>query len=112
MLLEHRCSLREAELYGQMLTCAHGHYEFWEEWRNGARPVPDGFASLVATSDYEEWPRGRVVYDPGNQRFILYADAQILRRPSLVKAIRAIFGLPPDRTSTKSDGHYRSTKRL
>jgi hypothetical protein len=63
-----------------MLTCAHGHYEVWGQWQNGSRPVRAGFAPLVAASEYEEWPRGRVVYDPDNQRFILYADGQILRR--------------------------------
>ena len=111
-LVEHRCSLKEAELYGRMLTCAHGHYDVWEGWQSGSRPVRTGFASLVGASEYEEWPRGRVVYHPDNQRFILYADAQILRRPCLIKVIHETFGLPPDRTLTKADGHYQSTRRL
>lgn len=111
-LLQHRCSLKDAEMYGRMLTCAHGHYEVWGQWQNGSRPVRAGFAPLVAGSEYDEWPRGRVVYDPNDKRFVLYADERILRRPSLVKAIREIFGLAADRTSTKGDHHYQSTRRL
>lgn len=93
-----RCSLKDAELYGRVLTCADGHYEVWEEWQAGFRPVGKDLAALVAMSEYEEWPRGRVVHDPNNRRFILHADAQILRRSSLVKASARHSGLPPDRT--------------
>ncbi|MCU1235420.1 MAG: hypothetical protein JWP63_3387 [Candidatus Solibacter sp.] len=63
-----------------MLTCSHGHYDIWEQWHRGSALVREGFASLVARSEYEEWPRGRVVYDADRERFILYADAQILER--------------------------------
>lgn len=63
-------------------------------------------------SEYEEWPRGRVVYDPDSEHFILYADAQILLRPALIRAIRQRFVLPTDRTIVKSDNHYRSTMKL
>ncbi len=30
---DHQCSLKEAEPYGAMLTCPHGHYDVWEQWR-------------------------------------------------------------------------------
>src|SRR5438874_1360018 len=98
ILLEHRCSLQDAEVYGRMLTCPHGHYEVWDQWQNGAIPVRAGFASLIAASEYEEWPRGRIVYNADSQRFILYADAQILRRPVLLAAIHQSFGLRRDCT--------------
>lgn len=111
-LLEHRCSLKQGEVYGRMLTCAHGHYEVWGQWQDGSRPVRASFAPLVKASEYEEWPRGRVVYDPDNRLFFLYADVQILRRQGLVKAILEMFGLPLNRTLTKTDGHYQSTRRL
>ena len=25
--------MKEAEPYGAMLTCPHGHYDVWEQWR-------------------------------------------------------------------------------
>jgi hypothetical protein len=67
---------------------------------------------VVQTHEYEEWPRGRVVYDPDIQRFILYADAQILRRPRLMNLMFSLFELPQDRMLTHSDSHYRSTRKL
>jgi hypothetical protein len=105
-LMDHRCSLKEAEPYGSMLTCPHGHYETWEQWRKADGPA------AIAESEYEEWPRGRVVHDTEGDRFILYADAQILREPTLINAIHERFGLPIDRTAAKRDSHYRSTQRL
>jgi hypothetical protein len=89
-----------------MLTCPHGHYEVWEKWRKA------GGGPAIAASEYEEWPRGRIVYDRERYRFILYADQQILRDPALMNAIRERFGLAMDRTDQKWDDHYRSTRRL
>jgi hypothetical protein len=105
-LLDHRCSLKEAAPYGTMLTCPHGHYEVWEQWREAR-----GRAAIVAF-EYEEWPRGRIVYSTEHERFILYADTQILRDPALMTAIYARFGLSIERTDPKRDNHYRSTRRL
>src|SRR5687767_7393023 len=86
-IVDHRCSLKEAEPYGTMLTCPHGHYEVWEGWRKvGGRPA-------ITASEYEEWPRGRIVFDSESERFILYADTQILGDPALMTAIRERFRL-------------------
>jgi hypothetical protein len=112
ILFEHRCSLNEAEPYGSMLTCAHGHYDVWEQWRKNIATRSAGVTSPIAMSEYEEWPRGRIVYDTESERFVLYADAQILRRPVLIAAIHEKFGLPTDRTDAKPDNHYRSTRQL
>jgi hypothetical protein len=84
ILLDHRCLLGDTENYGDMLTCPHGHYDLWEQWRRGAGEIPDVARGLVAASEYEEWPRGRIVYDTIHQRFTCYADAKILRRADLL----------------------------
>jgi hypothetical protein len=52
-IVDHRCSLKEAEPYGTMLTCPHGHYEVWEQWREA------GGRAAIAESEYEEWIRWR-----------------------------------------------------
>jgi hypothetical protein len=115
VLLDHRCPISEAEPYGDMLTCPHGHYEVWEQWRTNARNERSGLAFLIATAEYEEWPRGRIVYSSPHDRFVLYADAQILSRPDLLTIIHERFGSRVDRkqtTQTMPDSHYVSTKRL
>jgi hypothetical protein len=114
VLLDHRCPLAEAEPYGDMLTCPHGHYQVWEQWRN-LRGYGSVLPAFVALDEYEEWPRGRIVYSALNNRFHLYADAQILCRPNLLKIIHERFGLPSGRTQmpqTNRDSHYVSTRRL
>jgi hypothetical protein len=114
IILDHRCPTSEAERYGDMLTCPHGHYEMWEGWRRDASNLLPAIASIIRTCEYEEWPRGRVVCTADTYRFILYADTQILRRSALVAEIRKTFGLPESRTEIegKEDSHYRSTRRL
>ena len=115
VLLDHRCPISESEPYGDMLTCPHGHYEVWEQWRKDARNDRSALAFLIATDEYEEWPRGRIVYSSPHDRFVLYADAQILSRPDLLAIIHERFGLRADRTQMtqpKRDSHYVSTRRL
>ena len=112
ILVDHRCSLQDAERYGGMLTYPLGHHEVWDQWRKrmAGREVP--VLSIVAMNEYEEWPRGRVVFDTERERFIVYADAQILGRSALLSAIHESFGLPTGRTDAKWDDHYRWTRRL
>jgi hypothetical protein len=112
VLLDHRCPIAEAEPYGDMLTCPHGHYEVWEQWRKDARNGRSGLDLLVATDEYEEWPRGRVVYSSPHDRFVVYADAQILCRPDLLTIVHERFGLRADGGQTMRDSHYVSTRRL
>ena len=115
VLLDHRCPISEAEPYGNMLTCPHGHYEVWEQWRNNARNDRPGLSFLIATDEYEEWPRGRIVYSSPHDHFVLYADAQILSRADLLVIIHERFGLLADRTQLAppmGDSHYVSTRRL
>jgi hypothetical protein len=112
VLLDHRCPIAEAEPYGDMLTCPHGHYEVWEQWRRTTGKDRPGLDSFLATNEYEEWPRGRIVYSSPEDHFVLYADAQILRRPDLLAAIYERFGLRPYRTHEMGDSHYISTRRL
>jgi hypothetical protein len=98
VLLDHRCPISGAEPYGGMLR--------------SDRP---GLDSPIAMDEYEEWPRGRIVYSSLHNHFVLYADAQILNRPDLLTVIYQRFGLTADRmqeTHAKRDSQYVSTRRL
>ena len=75
LLMAHRCALAAAEEYGDFITCPHGHLEVWEGWR--ARCAADRVAAVVRDAEYEEWPRGRVVFNSIKTQFIVYADKQI-----------------------------------
>ena len=107
-LLVDRSTLKEAEVYGERLTHAGGHYERWNSWQKlgakwlRARGIPDD----IILTEYDEWPRGRIVYEIGPQRFIIYADRRILTTPALDHLVLA-FHLSECRVLTSPDPHYR-----
>jgi len=104
----HTCTLAAAEACRNRLGCPAGHYETWAAWRCG-RPKPSLLLALTgATAAYEAWPRGRIVFDRPTQRFIIYADRQLLA-PHRLARITAHFHLPPARTVAHTDPHYRNT---
>jgi hypothetical protein len=108
VLLIDRSTLDEAEPYGDCITHAQGHYERWQEWQvlGSAELRTRGCPLAIASTEYDEWPRGRIVYETPQRRFILYADRR-LQRPNMISAIKQAFGLSDVETLVKSDSHYR-----
>jgi hypothetical protein len=109
LLVAHRCALADAEEYGDFLTCPHGHYDFWESWRAGC--PPDGIAGIVRDAEYEEWPRGRVVFNSVQGQFIVHGDRQVFKY-WLQGRVLERFGIPAERVAFMKDGHYQSTRKL
>ena len=111
-LLAHPCALADAEPYGECLTCPAGHHEIWAAWRRGQPKPPLALlAPIIVRDEYEHWPRGRIVYEPTPNRFVVYADRQLLTPPWLAR-IMTLVHLPPDRTTARSDLHYRNTRAI
>jgi hypothetical protein len=110
-LLVHTITLAEAETYGDCLTCPLSHIDAWEATKRGARlltPLDSPTRAIIATSEYEEWPRGRVVFESIAQRFVVYVDQQAF---PYAKKIREVLHLHND-ALLKTDMHYRNAKRL
>ena len=104
--------LKEAEEYGDCLTFAEGHYETWQAWREGVlclNPPSSELHRAIVLSEYEEWPRGRVVYERTPAYFVVYADRQSFPHQS---RILEAFRLPAERTRMLTDSHYQSTRRI
>jgi hypothetical protein len=101
--------LDEAEPYGDFLTHPRGHYEVWEAWRNLRKSdLADlGIPETIRAGEYEEFPRGRVVYEPQTRQFTIYADRK-LQTENLLKRIALALGLESQRWIIRSDAHYRS----
>jgi hypothetical protein len=85
-----------------------GHYETWDHWRRD-RTVDPALRALVRSYEYEDWPRGRIVFDRSRNLFILYADRKLLT-PAMTARIETQFHLPEERTEIQSDLHYKSTE--
>src|ERR1700689_2604442 len=71
--------LSEAEPYGDCLGHRTSHIDYWTA-QQSLRTVPPDL-------EYEEPPRGRVVYNTKTQRFAVYADRCILKNKSVVRSI-------------------------
>jgi hypothetical protein len=65
-----------------------------------------GFPGLITSSEYDQWPRGRIVYERPVGRFLLYADRR-LQQPDIIAALKRAFGLTAAAVVIRSDLHYR-----
>jgi len=92
-------ALEAAEPYGDALQHG-GHYDFYESLRP-TDPVERRFKAHA----YDYYPRGRVVYFPGRNACILYAD-RCLTQDDLSR-IGALFGLNGHAVEVAADEHYR-----
>jgi hypothetical protein len=110
-LLMDCVAMAKAETYGEFLTYG-AHYEHWNKLAAmGQLALLDlGIPDVVRWTEYEEWPRGRVVFHRPDNRFILYADPT-LQTPPIIAEIVHRFSLPADRTDVRSDAHYVLTHR-
>jgi hypothetical protein len=108
MFVTDSVPISEAELYGDCLTHPRGHYEMWDRWQRAGPSwlKRNGLPTAICRTEYEEHPRGRIVYERSADLFVVYAD----RRLHITKTISMIveaFRLPGDRSVVRSDDHYR-----
>jgi hypothetical protein len=96
--------LSEAEPYGNHLTHPRSHIDVWEQWRLAGK-VP-------AESEYEEFPRGRVMYNTKTQKCTLLADRCILGDKDVVSRLMSELHLPSENTDKGTDAHYRCSACL
>jgi hypothetical protein len=96
--------LERAGNYGKCKIHDGNHVDFWEQLIS-QRLVPEYV-------EYENVPRGRVIFSPTSGRYLLLLDRCILRRKDVVAAIKRQMGLPPKGTETDTDSHYRCSECL
>jgi len=93
----------EAEVWGEFCNYPHGHERYWSHLQHLGIVSPD--------IQYEQMPRGRIVYDSKKEQFTFRADRCILRNTRLISQIMAKLNLPPN-TKTDTDPHYRCARCL
>jgi hypothetical protein len=108
-LLFTTSELAQAETYGECLTDGRGHQEVWDRWREmSPRELKAfGIPLEVKTQAYDHWPRGRVVYEIRQSRFIIYADQRLHGRRT-IKQINSVFGLKTSSVLVRADDHYHT----
>jgi hypothetical protein len=108
-ILTDATPLADAEPYGDFLTHPRGHYDVWNKWQklNAVVLAKQSIPQAVAYHEYEDFPRGRIVYQTKSDQFIVYADRR-LQHPDLLAKIANLFALTPGTFVVRSDAHYRT----
>jgi hypothetical protein len=101
--------IAKAEPYGDFLTHPRGHYDVWSKWQKQSvhELSRRSVATAIAHHEYEDFPRGRIVYNIKTASFIVYADRR-LQFPDMVIRIASVFGLARGTFIIRSDAHYRT----
>jgi len=91
--------LAEGEPYGDHLTHPRSHYDVWTLFQQKG--------TVPADVEYEEFPRGRVIYNAKTRRFMVLADRCILKDKGMVTTILSAMNLRSKTTDSGTDSHYR-----
>ena len=102
--------LDQAERYGEHLTHPGGHYDHWTllAARGGRWLQANGYPDEIAVHDYEDFPRGRVVYNLADDRFVIYVDPRLRSRAFIARLVER-FGLGGKTVIVELDAHYRAS---
>ncbi|MFT8679219.1 hypothetical protein [Gluconacetobacter sp.] len=106
--LVDRLPVSQGERYGDAITWG-GHYEFWEQIQSENQNR--SLSKVPQWSEYEEWPRGRVIYNTREKIFVVYADRKLLTN-EMKRAICEEFSLPLSNTRYSADSHYISVRSV
>ncbi|HQT80149.1 MAG TPA: hypothetical protein PLD10_24170 [Rhodopila sp.] len=98
--------VKQGEPYGEFQAYG-GHQEFWCRLAGpaAAQLRKSGIPEAVRWSEYEEWPRGRIVFHIPSGRVMLYADRK-RRKVDIISEIMGRFPLAADQTDVRGDPHY------
>ncbi|MFT8690631.1 MULTISPECIES: hypothetical protein [Acetobacter] len=106
--LVDRLPVSQGERYGDAITWGE-HYEFWEQIQS--KNQNRSLSKVPQWSEYEEWPRGRVIYNTREKIFVVYADRKLLSQ-EMKLAISEEFSLPLSNTRYSADSHYISVRSV
>lgn len=95
VILHEATALAKAEDYDHCKIHPGGHLEAWEVSRK----------VLSLQGDYDDFPRGRIVYDRRSKFFNVYLD-RALDVPIFRRAIIHYFALPERAVAFRYDAHY------
>lgn len=96
-LLTGAVPLSEGAEYGDAIHGQADHVDYW--------PKLQRLHSELRHLEYEEVPRGRVLFMKTTSRFCVYMD-KVLHKPKIKAALIKEFALPKKRTEFLTDPHY------
>ena len=96
-LLAATCALREGQEYGDAINGLTDHVKYW--------PVFQKLHPELRSMEYQEVPRGRVLFMKPARRFYVYMD-KVLHNSKTKSALLKEFELSFSRTNFLTDPHY------
>lgn len=89
---------------GDFINDPRGHSDCWEALAKGA----DG--SIVhrnRAKSYDFYPRGRCLYRSRDDRYLLYVDRCVFKKPDFIDEIVRLLHIPREKTDVKLDLQYQ-----
>ena len=96
-LLKSETALDGGAEYGDVVHSQHDHIDYW--------PVLRGQNPELKQLEYEDVPRGRVMYFKQTKKFRVLMD-KVLHTPQNKQLLLKAFNLPKARTTFGTDPHY------
>ena len=94
----------DGEEYGEHVNYGPSHYNKWRELQQSGAVPPE--------CEYEEFPRGRVMFNKKTESFSFLVDACILGNKQILNRILREMNLPKAKTVIDRDSHYRCFRCL
>jgi hypothetical protein len=97
-LIRDGISWTKGEEYGEFINGTKDHYECWESLRRKQ--------SRVRRLEYDEVPRGRVVYSKGDKKFYIYGSEQFVKNKEEKKMVLKAFSIAASEAVFRFDENY------
>lgn len=94
--IAHNFNFADIDSLG-LIDSPYTHVEYWEVLRQKN--------SALLDIEYEEIPRGRVIYSKNGDRFIVYLDSKLMSQ-EIINLILDFFDLNDANVIFKKDSHY------
>lgn len=92
-------TLKDAEPYGNKMTYPESHYNIWRRKMRHQHPE-------FKYKEYEEVPRGRIVYSIPNKQYIVYLPTAYLQNKRVHQKVIQQFNLSGEKIRIAADSHY------
>jgi hypothetical protein len=83
--------------FGDFLQLDVDHFQIWPKYRR--------LAGLDRNVEYDEYPRGRIMFNSKIHKFVVIGTASLTMNPDLQDKILSYYGLP-NTTIFETDEHY------
>ena len=101
-LLTYSFPVNEVPEQSGFIDVGMGHYDLWSTFQKLDRDLKD--------VEYEELPRGRILYDVANKIYKVYASSTMILTEGFQDLVLHTFNLPKTATVFESDLHYEPPK--